>query len=213
MNRLSEHDVVVLSLPREETRLRSGALRFRVIAIFGTTAALHPLDPDEVRRIPAEVHGAFMTFRHEGGVVGLQGSVERREDHLRFRVSDGVMVPRRTSTRVEIEAPVTFTREGDAEVRKGNTRNLGVDGLLIESSAAVAVGDELALILALPGAAAEIKAGARVTRTSGGGFAVTYTTVSPETHKDLGTFVFDRSLEGLRRNELAGAGARDDYDF
>ena len=213
MRRLSEHDLVVLSLPREETRVRSTALRFRVIAIFGTTAALHPLDPDEIRRIPAEVEGAFMTFRHNGGVVGLQGSVERHDDHLRFRVSDGVMVPRRTSTRVEVEAPVTFRREGDQEVGNGVTRNVGVDGILIESGAAVTAGEALELTLALPGAEAELKVGAQVSRTSGDGFAIIYTTVSPEIRKQLGTFVFERSLEDLRRHTLAAAGARDDFAF
>jgi len=200
---------VVLSLPREESRQRSNPLRFYVIAMFGSVAALHPVDPADVLRLPEQVPGAYVSFRYEGQVVGLQGTLHRRDDLVRFRVSDGVTLPRRSSTRVELMAPVTVRRH-DGTSAAGMTLDVGLDGVLVESELDLAVGEEILLSIAISTREAPVDAAARVARTEGDRAGVAFTSIDQEARRFLVSQIFERSLADLRRRQTTAGGVDDD---
>ena len=211
MKRLKEHDLVVLALPREEARLRHGALPFYVVAIFGSVAVLHPASAEETRRLPDEVTGAFLSFRHEGSVVGLQGDLQRRGDYLRFRVSDGVHVPRRGSTRVDAVAPVSV-RAADGRTVQGLSVNVGMDGLLAELDEPLRPGEAVEVSLSVPERDEPVRAGGTVVRAEGAQTAVEFSGVEIDTRRFLAILVLERSLAALRRERLDQGGDTDD-DF
>ena len=199
----------MLSLPREESRKRSDAHRFHVIAMFGSVAALHPVDPADVTRLPEQLPGAYVSFRHEGQVVGLQGTLHRRDDHVRFKVSDGVTLPRRSSTRVELMAPVTARRR-DGSSGAGMTLDVGLDGVRLEADLALAVGEEILLSIAISTRETPLDAAARVVRADGDQFGVAFTSIDQEARRFLGMEIYERSLADLRRRLTAAAGIDDD---
>lgn len=205
MNRLSEGDLVVITPPRDDPRRRSGGLACYVVAIADGVAALEPTRRSDARRLPDSVDDAFMSFRHGSALVGLRGVLYRlAPDDLRFRVSDGVHMPRRQATRVEVCAPVTVRcLDSEAEPAESFTVDLSVDGLLAETDIETAVGDRLQVSFGLPGLDSDIAAEGRVVRASSGLVAVAFDRIDRRDRGRIGAFVFEANRDLHRRRTAA----------
>jgi hypothetical protein len=204
VQRLREYDVVTISLPAEDTKLRHGCFVCDVVAILSNTAALEPRDPAEVMWLPQRVDGAFMSFRRERELVGLKGLllIQDQGRDLRFTVSDGVQRPRRISSRVEFCAPITLLPAGGGSC-SGVTVNVGAEGILVEADLSAVPGDEVQMILSLPGLDEALEIPATVVRLSEGLVALELARSQHDARHSLGMFV-------LAHNRAALRGARGD---
>jgi hypothetical protein len=81
---------------------------------------------------------------------------------IEFRVSDGVCVPRRRSSRLAICAPATVTLESGASV-ECQTQDVGADGFTLERAGELSVGQPVSVSVALPWESDEVQAQAVVT--------------------------------------------------
>ena len=84
-----------------------------VLGVHRHVATLQPVEHVESMWLPPLVENAHLLFRHNGRNVGLKGDLRcgERPEMIEFRVTDGVCVPRRRSSRLAICAPVTVTLE------------------------------------------------------------------------------------------------------
>ena len=98
-----------------------------------TVATLQPVEHVESMWLPPLVENVLMIFRHDGQTVGLKGDLRcgERPDDIEFRVTDGVCVPRRRSSRLKLCAPVTVTLRGRREL-DCQTHDIGADGMTLE---------------------------------------------------------------------------------
>ncbi len=208
MRRLREHDQVILALP-DERLLRSADCRLYVVAVFGSVAALHPVHPAALERLPATAEGAYISFWSDGHLVALRGNLLRRENAVQFRVSDGVTLPRRSSTRVEVMAPATMRRR-DGSTGSGVTLDIALDGVLVETDLALVRGEEILLSLAMPTRDQPIEAAARVVRTVDRRAGVAFTSIDQDARRFLAGLIYERSLADL---SLRFAGVVDDDDL
>lgn len=206
MRRLREHDVVSLSLADRQLGERTSS--FHVIAMFESVTALHPLDPAALKHLPEATPDAYISFRYEGQLVALRGTVLYTGGVVRFRVSDGVTLPRRSSTRVELVAPVTVRRR-DGSSAAGVTLDIALDGALIELDVALEVGEEILLSAVIPARELPVEAAARVARIVGGQAGVAFLSIDQEARRFLGAQIYERSLAALSRG-LAAARVDDD---
>ena len=199
MQRLREYDVVTITLPADDAKLRNGCFECDVVAIMGNTTALEARDRSEVLWLPERVDGAFMSFRRDRELVGLKGILTTKDDvgDLRFTVSDGVQRRRRTSSRLEICAPVTLTAGG--EQAGGVTLNVSADGILAESDLRAAIGDEVEFVLSLPGVDEALEGTASVLRQNEGLMALEFGRSQHELRSRLGMFVLEHNRAALRR--------------
>lgn len=196
-----------LSLPGE-WQGAGGSSRYHVVAMFGASAALHPVDPAALQHVPPSASNAFISFRHSGHLVALRGTLLYSNNVVRFRVSDGVSLPRRSSTRIEFVAPVTVRRR-DASSAVGVTLDIALDGALIESDLALEVGEEILLSIAIPTREAPIESAARVARVIDRRAGVAFTSIDQEARRFLSALIYERSLAALGRG-LAAPGIDDD---
>ena len=214
MRRLREHSQVSVALPRGTPGVRADSLQCDVVALLNSVAVLYAVDRSLARRLPDEVTGAFLGFQHEGALVALQGILTRRDDLLRFRVSDGIQLPRRESTRVPVSAPVTLKSQRTGDRADGVTLNIGVDGLLAECDLAVVEGDDVVVVLSLPGIDEEVECAGEVIRAEAGEVGLTLREGSRTQRRLLWTFVVEQSFAELRRQQLDSAGVGlDDEDL
>ncbi len=208
LRRLREHDLVVLSLP-DDRLLTSSASRFYVVAMFGSVAGLHPADAQALELLPERVPRAYISFRHQGHLVALQGTLHGGDGRVSFKVSDGVSLPRRSSTRVEFVAPLTLRRR-DGSSADGVTHDIALDGALIEHIPPLEVGDEILLSIAIPTREVPVETAARVVRTHEQQAGVAFTSIDQDARRFLGGLIYERSLAELQRRQLAAAGVDDD---
>lgn len=203
MNRLREYDLVTITLPELDIRLRNGCFDCWVVAIVGDTAALEARDRSQVVWLPDRVSGAFMSFRHRNKLVGLKGVLDCKRDvgDLRFTVGDGVQQRRRSASRLDICAPVALRRAGGGEEAGGVTLNVSADGLLVESDVEAAAGDRVELVLSLPGEDQPVEAVATVVRHNGGLLAMRLAR-GDQARALLGNFVCEHNRATLRRAQL-----------
>jgi hypothetical protein len=199
VQRLREYDVVTITLPADDAKLRNGCFECDVVAIMGNTTALEARDRSEVLWLPERVDGAFMSFRRDRELVGLKGILTTKDDvgDLRFTVSDGVQRRRRTSSRLEICAPITLTAGG--EQVGGVTLNVSADGILAESDLRAAIGDEVEFVLSLPGVDEALEGTASVLRQNEGLMALEFGRSQHELRSRLGMFVLEHNRAALRR--------------
>jgi hypothetical protein len=202
VQRLREYDVVTITLPSDDAKLRNGCFECDVVAILNDTAALEAREPSDVMWLPERVEGAFMSFRRGRELVGLKGVIVRKDDvgDLRFTVSDGVQQRRRTSSRLDITAPVTLSLAATGEQAFGVTVNIGGDGLLAEAELSAAPGDKLEVVLSLPGMDDPIEAMATVVRHSEGLIALELERAQYDLRHRLGMFVLEHNRAALRRS-------------
>lgn len=161
MDRLQEFSIVTMSLP---DRGRVSEFKAFVLGVHRHVATLQPVERVESTWLPPLVENAHLLFRHHGRIVGLKGDLRcgKRPEMLEFRVSDGVCVPRRRSSRLAICAPVTVTLSDGSEL-EAQTTDIGADGLTLERTDGLRVGEPVSISVALPWEPDEVAAQARVT--------------------------------------------------
>jgi hypothetical protein len=216
VNRLHEFMTVALSLP--DGVARGGDLKAYVVAIDGCTADLHLVDRRESAWLPTTVTNVLMTFRHGVQTVGLKGELRRDADNgaLRFRVSDGVYVPRSRSSRLKLCAPGVLTpldsngrRAGEAMACQ--THELGVDGLLLEPRPGLPAGRLMQVELMLPEATEPLRARAVVGEWNEGELPpLTWVGMERDLRRGLRQFVTEELRKRLR---MMRAAQTDDDDW
>jgi hypothetical protein len=161
MDRLQEFSIVTMSLP---DRGRVSEFKAFVLGVHRQVATLQPVERVESMWLPPLVENAHLLFRHSGRIVGLKGDLRcgERPEMLEFRVTDGVCVPRRHSSRLAICAPVTVTLADGRELET-QTTDVGADGLTLERLDDLGVGESVSVSVALPWEPDEVCAHARVT--------------------------------------------------
>jgi hypothetical protein len=146
MDRLREFSIVTVSLPDSA---RVSEFKAYVVGVHRDIASLQPV---ERLHLVDPVGDVLMTFTHGAQTVGLKGELraDRAPGQLRFRVTDGVCVPRRRSSRLKLCAPASVTPlEGGAEI-VCQTHDIGSDGLLLEGAAELRAGQRVAIAVTLP---------------------------------------------------------------
>jgi hypothetical protein len=203
MNRLSEYEDVEITLPPDVV-FRDACFKCSVIAVTGATAALEPANRAEVMWLAPRIDGAFMTFHHHDALVALKGTLTHIGSiaDLRFKVSDGVQLPRRKASRARVCLPVALRRSGSPEVVQGLTVDLSGDGVLVETMLHVATGDAVALTLSLPGSDEAVEAVTTVVRTAPGVIAVQLSHASRDARARLAEFVVERNRAALHLRQL-----------
>jgi hypothetical protein len=149
MDRLREFSIVTISLPDSA---RVSEFKAYVIGVHRRVATLQPVERVDALWIPETVGDVLMSFDHGDQTVGLKGELRRgsRPDDLRFRVTDGVYLPRRRSSRLKLCAPAAVTPlEGGAEI-VCQTQDVGPDGVMLEGAAGLRRDQMLAVSLMLP---------------------------------------------------------------
>lgn len=161
MDRLQEFSIVTMSLPDLG---RFSEFKAFVLGVHRHVATLQPVERVESMWLPPLVENAHLLFRHMGRNVGLKGDLRcgERPEMIEFRVSDGVCVPRRRSSRLAICAPVTVTLEDGSEL-DCQTQDIGADGMTLEHAAGLGPEQVVSVSVMLPWEAEEVFAPARVT--------------------------------------------------
>jgi hypothetical protein len=209
MDRLSDYDAVAITLPADAA-FRDGCFDCQVIALSGLTCALEPNNRAELLWLPERIEGAFLTFRHERTLVALKGTLTQSGtvNDLRFRVSDGIHMPRSRASRSKIVLPIALRRKTSPQQIQGLTVDLSSDGILVESAIDVKPGEELDLALALPGHDDPVEAGAIVVRANSGLVALKIALTSRDARQRLARFVAENNRAMLHRSRVAA-----DFDF
>jgi hypothetical protein len=163
MKRLDALSVIVINPPWRGT-LRSDSFECHVLAVVGNTLALEPLDRAATLWLPERLEDALLTFRDDGSLVGLSGTLWLKESvgDLRFTVTDTIQDNTQSATRVTLCAPIAV-RAADAETSvESLTVNVGAFGMLVESQLDATPGARVAFTLALPGTDEPIEGAAMV---------------------------------------------------
>ncbi len=207
MDRLREFSIVTVSLPDSA---RASEFRAYVVGVHREVAALQPVERVE---LPVSIGDVLMTFMHGTQTVGLKGElrVEGAPDDLRFRVTDGVCIPRRRSTRLKLCAPASVAPAGGGAMAVCQTHDVGPDGLVLEGVTGFSLGERLSVTLMLPETPDAVVARAVVTDFDDELCAVEFVGLDSETRRRLSDFVsehFRRRLEIVRslRNGNGDAG-------
>jgi hypothetical protein len=145
MDRLRELSIVTMGLPDLG---RVSEFKAYVLGVHRTVATLQPVERVEAMWLPPLIENVLMCFRHDGQPVGLKGEL-RSDDVIHFRVSDGVCIPRRRSTRLQLCAPALVTEEG-GEVRACQTQDVSADGVTLEGAATLRLEQLVSVTVMLP---------------------------------------------------------------
>jgi hypothetical protein len=212
MKRLKPYDIVLLAPPLWRSSLRQIACH--VVAIDACEAALEPINPDDLERLPVALPDMFMTFTHGGSLVALKGDLivksalasgsdARTTPDVRFRVTDGVHTPA-VSAQLPLCAPVGLRRvsaagEKQREQFHSQTIQLTPDRLQLEPlTERVDIGDALEVELSLPGSERPVRGIANVVDAGVDGITVEYRNISRPERGRLVTFIFNCHREALR---------------
>jgi len=211
VNRLRDHDTVVVTLPHGQY-LVPASFTARILAVEGMTVALEVERKAETARLTRDVPSAFLTFRHGDSLVGFRGTLHVVEPagDFRFVVSDQAAT-RSRSTRINCMTRVAIRRlSGDepGEEVQGVSVNIASGGLLIEAAGTDAVtGDLIEFRLTHPDERGSIVAGeATVVRHGEGLVAVAVTDDSVAAHAALAALVVARSRAALHRDDRPQGG-------
>jgi hypothetical protein len=193
MDRLQEFSIVTMSLPDLG---RVSEFKAFVLGVHRHVATLQPVERVESMWLPPLVENAHLLFRHNGSNVGLKGDLRcgERPEMIEFRVSDGVCVPRRRSSRLAICAPVTVTLDDGTEL-DCQTQDIGADGMTLERTDGLCMDQVVSVSVMLPWEAEEVFAPARVTAVDDSGVALEIVGAERVTRRRLMDFV----TEQLRR--------------
>jgi hypothetical protein len=169
VDRLRELSIVTLTLPDLG---RVSEFKAYVLGVHRTVATLQPVERVESMWLPPLVENVLLLFDHEGQTVGLKGDLRSgdRPEQIEFRVSDGVCVPRRRSTRLQLCAPALVT-EDSGEVRACQTRDVSADGVTLEGADALRCEEIVSVSVTLPEDGGAVRADARVMERHGDGVA------------------------------------------
>lgn len=204
MRRLSEFSVVVVD-PPWRGMLRSESFDCHVLAVIGNTAAIEPVDRASTLWLPERLDHALLSFRHEGSLVGLCGTLWLRQGvgDLRYTVTDGVQATGRRATRVDVCAPITLRPAGAANQVEGLTANLSAYAIVVDSELDAAPGDAVEFSLALPGVDEPFEAAATVVRLADGRVDLEVDARDRALRSRLARFIVDHNRAVLRRRPQA----------
>ena len=209
MDRLHDHDAVVVTLPRGHYMVPT-SFTARILAVEGMTVALEVENKAETARLPDQVPNAFLTFRHSDSLVGFRGTLHaaRPVGDFRFVVADRA-AKRSRSTRINCMTRVMVRRlsgEEPGDEVQGTSVNVAPGGLLIEAAGTDAVtGDLVEFHMTHPDNHDTIVSGeATVVRHGEGLVAVAVTDESTDARAALGALVVARSRAVLHRNDPVG---------
>lgn len=207
MDRLREFSIVTVSLPDSA---RASEFRAYVVGVHREVAALQPVERVE---LPDSIGNVLMSFTHGTQTVGLKGElrVEGAPDDLRFRVTDGVCIPRVRSTRLKLCAPASVAPADGGAMTVCQTHDVGPDGLVLEGVGDFTLGQLLSVTVMLPETPDPVVARAVVTDFDDELCAVEFVGLEAETRRHLSDFVsehFRRRLDIVRslRNGNGDAG-------
>lgn len=207
MDRLREFSIVTVSLPDSA---RASEFRAYVVGVHREVAALQPVERVE---LPESIGNVLMSFTHGTQTVGLKGElrVEGAPDDLRFRVTDGVCIPRVRSTRLKLCAPASVAPAEGGAMTVCQTHDVGPDGLVLEGVSGCSLGQLLSITVMLPETPDALVGRAVVTDFDDELCAVEFVGLDAETRRRLSDFVtehFRRRLEIVRslRSENGDAG-------
>lgn len=207
MDRLREFSIVTVSLPDSA---RASEFRAYVVGVHREVAALQPVERVE---LPESIGNVLMSFTHGTQTVGLKGElrVEGAPDDLRFRVTDGVCIPRVRSTRLKLCAPASVAPAEGGAMTVCQTHDVGPDGLVLEGVSGFSLGQLLSITVMLPETPDALVGRAVVTDFDDELCAVEFVGLDAETRRRLSDFVtehFRRRLEIVRslRSENGDAG-------
>jgi hypothetical protein len=197
MDRLREFSIVTVSLP---DTARVSEFKAYVVDVHRDVAALQPVDPLDLGE---PVGGVLMSFAHGGQTVGLKGEIraDRAPGQLRFRVTDGVCVPRRRSSRLKLCAPASVAVDGTEIACQ--THDIGSDGLMLEGADGLRAGQLVTISVTLPEDPEPVVAQAVVTE----GCSLEFVGLDRETRGRLSDFVsehFRRRLSIARALRAEG---------
>jgi hypothetical protein len=205
VDRLRDHDAVVIALPRGHYMVPV-SITARILAVEGMTVTLEVDNKAETARLPERIPGAFVTFRHGDSLVGFRGTLRAAQPagDFQFVVADRAAT-RTRSTRINCMTRVSVRRiSGDepGEEVQGVSINIAPAGLLIEVAGTDAVtGDVIEFRLTHPDDRDQTIAGeATVVRHGDGLVAVAVTDPSPA-RTALGELVVARSRAALHRHD------------
>ncbi len=148
-----------------------------VLGVHRTVATLQPVERVESMWLPPLVEDVLMCFRHSSQTVGLKGDLRtgERPEQLEFRVSDGVCVPRRRSTRLKLCAPAllkpVIEDAVSVEVLACQTQDVGADGVTLEGAEGLRDEQLVSLTVMLPEDGGAFCADARVIERGDDGVA------------------------------------------
>jgi hypothetical protein len=200
MDRLREFSIVTVSLP-DSARLSE--FKAYVLGVHRQSATLQPVGRFDAQWLPQRVQDVLMSFHHGTQTVGLKGELRWGDapDDLRFRVTDGVCVPRRRSSRLKLCAPAFVTGRDGAETAC-QTYDVGADGVMLEGATGLEVGQITSLNLMLPESSDPVHAQACVTAVHEGELcSLEFVGLERDIQKRLTAFVtehFRRRLEIVR---------------
>jgi hypothetical protein len=204
MRRLSEFSVVLVNPPRRGA-LRSDTFECRVLAVIGNTAAIEPINRAATLWLPDRLDNTLLSFRHDGLLVGLCGTLwtRQRVGDLRYTVTDGIHAAGRRATRVEVCAPITLRLAGVANPVEGLTVNVSAYGILVGSELDAAAGDVVEFSLSLPGIDEPFEGAATVVRHGDGSVGLEVDARNRDLRSRLARFVVDHNRAVLRRRPQA----------
>jgi hypothetical protein len=208
VDRLHDHDTVVVTLPRGPY-LVPVSFTARILAIEGMTVALELENPEDTGRIAGTAPGSLMTFRHADALVGFRGTLYTAQPtgDLRFVVADRIAT-RARSTRINCMTRIRFRRLTDEQPGTeavGVTINIAPAGLLIEAAGThAATGDRIEFHMTHPDDRTQIVTGeAVVVRHGDGLIAVAVAEESEDARARLGALVISRSRAALHKDDPA----------
>ena len=210
MDRLREFSIVTVSLP-DSARLSE--FKAYVIGVHRQVATLQPVARTETLCLPESVQDVLMSFRHgRSQIVGLKGELRCGDDpeDVRFRVTDGVCVPRRRSSRLKLCAPAHVSAPSGAEI-VCQTYDVGPDGVMLEGATGLRVDEVVVLSLMLPESPEPVLTNARVTEIHDGVLSsLEFVELDRDTQRRLTDFVTEHFR---RRLNIVRALREDDDDW
>lgn len=198
MDRLPEFSIVTMSLPDLG---RLSEFKAHVLSVHRSVATLQPAERMETLWLPPLVEEVLMSFSHGSQIVGLKGDLRcERPDTVQFRVTDGVCVPRRRSSRLKLCAPATVVPLGpDGRAQRDEipcqTQDVGLDGVVLEGANGLRLDQLTAFNLILPEDPVPIYARARVTQLQDGVASLEFVALERDMRLRFSGFV----TEHLRR--------------
>jgi len=205
VDRLRDHDAVVIALPRGHYMVPV-SITARILAVEAMTVTLEVENRAETARLPQRVPNAFVTFRHGDSLVGFRGTLHAAQPpgDVRFVVADRAAV-RTRSTRINCMTRVTVRRisgdEPGTEVQ-GVSINIAPAGLLIEAAGTdVVTGDVIEFRLTHPDDRDQTIAGEATVVRHGEGLVAVAVSDPSEARTALGQLVVARSRAALHRHD------------
>jgi hypothetical protein len=211
MDRLREFSIVTVSLP-ELGRLSE--FKAHVLSVHRSVAMLQPAERMETLWLPPLVEEVLMSFRHGSQTVGLKGDLRcERPDTIQFRVTDGVCVPRRQSSRLKLCAPAAVVPLGpDGRAQRDEipcqTQVVGLDGVVLEGASGLRLDQVTVFTLIVPEDPDPVHARARVTQVQDGVASLEFVALERDQRRRLSAFV----TEHLRRQLAIVRSLQEDED-